>query len=198
MMRCEAPMWAFCIVTFAFVWEWWCWWLYKIYLINCISMKSSETQQARHFIIRRCHHWAYVHNYIDRINEDSAVSALLIVSARRSPARSLKPLLVHGEQKSANLLMQSNDIADIVVDIADIAAAGNGEKQDFVRLSVWWQKCGNNWRPAWNLAAMNIFEYLQKCLSSRDKTSSLEYFPPHQIMITHIVPLSFWLCFYLK
>ena len=36
------------------------------------------------------------------------------------------------------------------------------KKQDFVRLSVWWQKCGNNWRPAWNLAAMNIFEYLQK------------------------------------
>ena len=38
---------------------------------------------------------------------------------------------MHGEQKSANLLMQSNDIADIVVDIADIAAAGNGEKARF-------------------------------------------------------------------
>ena len=66
------------------------WWLYKIYLINCISMKSSETQQARHFIIRRCHHWAYVHNYIDRINEDSAVSALLIVSARRVTSQKSK------------------------------------------------------------------------------------------------------------
>ena len=39
----------------------------------------------------------------------------------------------------------------------------------------------------------NDGEYLQQCLSSRDKTSSLEYFAPHEMMILHIVLFCFCL-----
>ena len=161
------------------------WWLYEIYLINCISMKSSETQQARHFIIRRCHHWAYVHNYIDRIDEDSAVSALLIVSARR----------VTNQKSKTTTCAWKTEVS---------------ESFDAILWHCWhccwhcWYCCCWQWRKSkissvclsggknvgtiedqretWLLwiylnICKNDAEYLQQCLSSRDKTSPLEYCP---------------------
>ena len=69
------------------------------------------------------------------------------------------------------------------------------------RPSVWWQNVGTieDQRETWLLwiylnICKNDGEYLQQCLSSRDKTSSLEYFAPHEMMIIHIVLFCFCLC----
>ena len=65
------------------------------------------------------------------------------------------------------------------------------------RPSVWWQNVGTieDQRETWLLwiylnICKNDGEYLQQCLSSRDKTSSLECFAPHEKMIKQI--FHFW------